>query len=142
MKWLIFFFVPLCLLLVSCKGEQKVTQKEIVQTPPPPPPPPSGGSEDATNEPVNYRLVLSFYSIGSGIDNAHHEKWVELLNKHSPVLLYDKAGWGREGEVDYCLMLKELKPDEQVKFIASVKELLVKCEWVHIEEYKPCKNKK
>lgn len=143
MKTLMFALCLLVLAVPSCKT-QKGTQKTVTveNPPPPPPPPPKDDGDSPKGEPMTYRFTVSFYSIGTGIDAEHHTKFQEYLNNFKPVLLYDKAGWGREGEVDYCFFLRELKPKEQETFVGDVKKLLEKCDRVHFEEFKPCKNKK
>ena len=140
MKKFIWILLPLSLLLFACRTNKGVIKTEVINVPPQPPNPDAG--ESALNEPIIYRLTLSFYSIGEGIDNDNMDKWVEFLDKHSPAVLYEKVGWGREGEIDYCLMLNELKPKEQEEFVADAKKLLEKCKHVHINEFKPCRHKK
>ena len=142
MKKYSWILIALSIGFFSCKTSKVVAREEVVQAPPPPPTPPKDAGENAVNEPITYRFTLSFFSIGEGIDSESHEKWVEFLDKHSPALLYDKTGWGREGELDYCLMLKELPLKGQEEFILQTRKLLEKCTRVHLEEYKPCKHKK
>lgn len=142
MRIILFIILPLLCLVSSCKTQKETSKTVTIMPPPPPPPPPKDDGDSPKGEPMTYRLTISFYSIGTGIDSEHHDKFVEFLNNFKPVLLYDKAGWGREGEVDYCFFLRELKPKEQETFVADVKKLLEKCERFHLEEFKPCKNKK
>ena len=143
MKNVIWLLLTLSLFVFGCKAKTEMNNSNVVvvKTPPIPPPLPDS-QENADNEPIPYRVSFSFYSIGEGIDAAQHDKWVEFLEKYSPALLYDKTPWGREGEVDYCLMLKELKLKEQEEFVAASKKLLEKCIRVHINEFKPCPHKK
>jgi hypothetical protein len=52
------------------------------------------------------QLVVSFASMGAGIDAKARQQFLEHLTwfntKHNIELMYDKKNWGREGEVDYC----------------------------------------
>jgi hypothetical protein len=87
-----------------------------------------------TNTPVNVikednkeiklaQLVVSFASMGAGIDAKSRQKFLEHITwfneQHHIELMYDKKSWGREGEMDYCfygnneilmpILFKELK---------------------------------
>ncbi len=70
-------------------------------------------------------LVVSFYSIGSGIDYKSAEKFEQFLNTYThadgskPV--YEKIGWGREGEIDYCIALEGWNYAEAASFVEAAK---------------------
>jgi len=93
-------------------------------------------AEAVSNIPTtnNYRLVLSFISKGAGIDNSVHEKIKEYIEKHPKKPAFEIHRWGREGEVDYCLRLKELTADEQKVFIADINKLITDKEMVFVYE--------
>ena len=73
----------------------------------------------AAQEP--YRLIVSFISIGSGINLAAREKLEnhlqlnELLKMKNPEI--ERNPWGREGEVDFCMKLSAFTPAEQEKLL-------------------------
>jgi hypothetical protein len=48
--------------------------------------------------------------------------------------------WGREGETDFCLKLKELSKDQQEQFIKESKTLLENRKLVRIYENEKCRN--
>jgi ABC-type glycerol-3-phosphate transport system substrate-binding protein len=103
-----------------------------------------GKKQDETKaDKPNYRLVVSFYSIGAGTNGKARRSFSELIEKfekeHKIKLAVKDIAWGREGERDYCLALAELKPQEQTKFITSVKSLLEKEKWTRVSENVPCK---
>ncbi|MEW6470341.1 MAG: hypothetical protein AB1458_15610, partial [Bacteroidota bacterium] len=50
-----------------------------------------------------YRLHISFYSTGGGIDSDAHQKFTDWLQTRAVNM--EQHYWGREGEVDYCLKL-------------------------------------
>jgi hypothetical protein len=52
-------------------------------------------------------------------------------------LKFNKVGWGREGEVDYCFTLKELNPDKQAQFIDDLKAAFKGNELIQILENHP-----
>ncbi|MBI4931886.1 MAG: hypothetical protein HY841_14080 [Bacteroidetes bacterium] len=88
----------------------------------------------------NERFVVSFYSIGQGIDSKVNEEFVKFLDTYpNPKKInYSPSHWGREGEVDYCLTLKELTPAEQTEFVKKATELLAKSKLVHTKENAKC----
>lgn len=103
----------------SCSNTKSINQQEIV----------------VTNQ---CRLVISFISRGSGIDRDTKKNvltFIENYNKeHHTNLVYETIRWGREGEVDFCFSLSELKKKEQNKFIQELKSLVVNSENVRIAE--------
>jgi hypothetical protein len=94
-----------------------------------------------TKKDKNYPLVLSFYSIGTGVDGTHLRKFNEFLDSYQPKLNPIITPWGREGEVDYCFSLIELSTNQRNKFVKQVRELLKDCKLVHINENAPCVHK-
>ena len=106
-------------LLVSCGGSAQIVSQEIASQ-------------------NKCRLVISFISRGSGIDRDTKKNvltFIENYNKeHHTNLVYETIRWGREGEVDFCFSLSELKKKEQNKFIQELKSLVVNSENVRIAE--------
>ena len=89
----------------------------------------------------NYRLVISFYSIGEGIDTKVHEVYKNFLSTHPKKIAFEPTKWGREGETDYCLKLNELTPAEQDEFVKKSKDLLAKSKLIHVNENAKCVHK-
>lgn len=93
-----------------------------------------------------YRFTISFYSKGGGTDRlarGEFEIYLENFNKKNHKKLhYETTNWGREGEVDYCFKLEELRKKEQQKFIDDCKELLKESELVRFEEFSTCRSNK
>ena len=88
-----------------------------------------------------YRLVVSFYSKGEGIDNKVNDVFVKFLDAYPKKIAYEPTHWGREGEIDYCLQLSELSASEQVEFVKKAKDLLLKSSLVHVNESATCVHK-
>lgn len=89
-------------------------------------------------------LYVSFYSIAYGID---YEAQTGLKNymasfeeQHKVKLNVTEVRWGREGEIDYCFDLENLKADQQAEFIAGTKKILSVSKLVHIIENTGCKH--
>ncbi|HWY38937.1 MAG TPA: hypothetical protein VNY73_10285 [Bacteroidia bacterium] len=90
--------------------------------------------EEASAKEVQYRLVLSFISKGGGIDYKAHEKIKDFIEKYPKKPAFAVHHWGREGEVDYCLHLKELSAKEQVTFVEEIKKLIDNQDMVLVQE--------
>jgi hypothetical protein len=83
---------------------------------------------------INYRFIISFISKGSGVDGKAQDNMKAFLEKHPKNPAYDKIRWGREGEEDYCFLLKEFSTSEQVAFIADAKKVVSSSDLVNFSE--------
>lgn len=92
---------------------------------------------------ITYRVIVSFISIGAGIDPDAHPALDAFVQQYmdttSKKIVYQAQPWGREGEMDICFMLDNLSAEEQVNFINGLKTAFLKRELVRIEEYKKTK---
>lgn len=81
-----------------------------------------------------YALVISFISIGGGIDGISLDKITEYINNHpkKPVVIIDKKG--REGERTIYLKLNELSKSEKKAFIENIEKLIVNKDLVKIQK--------
>jgi hypothetical protein len=131
-------------ILIGCKSKEnknnnaaEPTAKE--ETPSAPAPPvtdnkavnvkPQPDAEEKKKESIQENtiknLVVSFYSIGSGIDYKSAEKFELFLNTFTlpngskPV--YEKVGWGREGEIDYCISMDGWNYEDAASFVEAAK---------------------
>ncbi|HLG33768.1 MAG TPA: hypothetical protein VI757_02725 [Bacteroidia bacterium] len=91
-------------------------------------------------------LLVSFYSKGSGINREAAGKFdnflMEYIRKTNTKITYKKTGWGREGELDYCISLSVMNSEQRSKFITAVKDNLRQVELVHLFENHPCRDMK
>ena len=99
---------------------------------------------DSQNQ--NYRLIVSFISIGEGIDPKGREMLDNKVKswdseKGEPVQM-EIVPWGREGEADFCFSLKELTPKEQEAFVKEIKTMYKDNSLVQITENQPCAHKR
>ena len=115
--------------MVSCHNTQKSTKQEQESEIP--------NSDHQTI----YRLIVSFYSPGNGIDHEMLQSFSSFLNEKHSSLIYEKVNWGKEGERDYCFLLNELNSKQQEDFIEEAKEVLSSSERVRVKENQPCKHK-
>lgn len=97
-----------------------------------------------SEDPANVRLVVDFYSDGSGSDYKSIIAYEDSLGAYSARLKktidYLKKPWGREGETEFCLKLNELNPVQQTEFIAFTRKFLKTAKFVNIFENHPCKH--
>jgi hypothetical protein len=100
----------------------------------------TGQNEISKSE--NYSLVVSFYSIGSGIDRPVAQEFDYLVKDFQEQFGEDfyseRVSWGREGEVDYCIQLDKLKSASKESFKSRAESILKKTERVHSKENAPC----
>ncbi len=83
---------------------------------------------------IKYRVVVSFTSHASGIDAPKFDAITKFLDTHPKKPAYDILPWGREGERDYCLHLKEMNSSEQKTFIEELKKLAQGSDRVFVNE--------
>jgi len=119
-----------CLLLVLFIAGCKATQEETV-------------TDNQADGRQVYHIVVSFYSIGAGINTQARNALNNLLEEYTtqknlPVHV-EKRPWGREGEVDYCIDLKDLTQKDRQQFINKSKEYLASQDWVRIKENTVCR---
>jgi hypothetical protein len=125
MKTKTILFLSILMLVFACKNTKK-SQK--------------------TTEADIYRVIVSFNGKGEGTDKqaiAKLESYtITFGKKEGKTLAYDKYPYGREGEIDYCFYLKELKKGAQDDFVAGLKNLMKDAKYVFIKENEACKYKK
>lgn len=86
------------------------------------------------------RVVVSFISIGSGIDYATKDaldKWCADRNAK-----YEVKNWGREGETNYCFFLTGMQTRQQDIFVRDLRTFLGTNELVLVEEWGKCDKRK
>jgi hypothetical protein len=97
----------------------------------------------ATQEKKVFRFTVSFISKGAGTDYQMRQKYDSFLTdfetRNYIKLVLSKASWGREGEMDYCFDMTDLKKDVIDKFIAESKALLSASDRINIGENTNCR---
>jgi len=89
------------------------------------------------------RVIISFYSIGQGIDRGQTEKLHEYLQsyekKAGKKIEYSEVHWGREGETDFCFPLTGFSDKQVTDFLKGAKESLNAAEHVHFLQNQACR---
>ena len=162
--------ITITLLLTNCKSSKNkevsvnnTTSSESKEKPKPTETPNKGNTmvenisippkeEQSSNTPkiqidsTIYSLVVSFYSIGSGIDFNVAKEYNQMLNSYTTseglILDFDKVSWGREGETDFCIRLNSFSKKEKENFLEKSQAILKKTERVHIKENASCRQKR
>lgn len=94
--------------------------------------------QKAATEPTSAEcpLFISFYSKGAGIDYEIAQKLdlkLEELQAKSK-LTYEKTGWGREGEIDFCIRYNDnLKKSEHNDLENQIKSIISSSKLYHWE---------
>ena len=118
--------------ILACKSKKNTTTAASAAAP---------VQQQALPADDSYRIAVSFYSIGEGIDNKTKAEFENFLNTYPKKIAFEPTHWGREGEIDYCLKLSELSASEQADFVKKAKELLSKSKLVHVDENAKCVHK-
>ncbi len=125
MKTKVILLLSIVMLSFACKNSKKTSKSTDIDT---------------------YRVIVSFISTASGTDGkaiASLESFlISFGKKENKTITYDKYPWGREGEVDYCFYLKELKKGVQNDFVSGLKNLASQSTLVRIYENAVCPHKK
>ncbi len=90
---------------------------------------------------VKYRLIVSFFSRGAGINRELKSEFEKFLKQHDD-LKYEVFRWGREGEVDYCFKLEEMTQQQQEDFVKKVSGLLNNADMIRVIENMECVHKR
>ena len=105
----------------------------------------SGQKDEATGDTL-MKFIVSFYSIGSGIDRGEPDKlkiFSETYGKKINVtILYAETHWGREGEVDFCFPLTGLTSTQVDDFKNGAKAVLKSALHVHFFENQACRKER
>ncbi|NEP86195.1 MAG: hypothetical protein F6K18_04815 [Okeania sp. SIO2C2] len=86
-------------------------------------------------------FVVSFISIGSGIDRDTAQKFENFLSTKYPDISYEANPAGYEGERDYCFDLSNLPEEQQAAFRKESRQILQKSKLVQISEQENCPKK-
>ena len=85
-----------------------------------------------------YDLIVSFFSIGAGIDGQSVkilDDFIVNFQKDKNVIInYEANAWGREGETDYCFTLTNLSKEVAEKFTVNVKSFFSNNQLIRMSE--------
>lgn len=108
----------------------------------------SSKSKDVQSAPVKsetYSLVITFFSIGTGVDyktKKIFDEWtINFEQKIGKKISLESYPWGREGEVDECISLENLSTSQKKEFLLEAKKILSNSKLIRIEENVICKRK-
>src|ERR1051326_2442260 len=85
-------------------------------------PQPINTTASPKEEEATVRFIVSFYSIGEGVDEDLNKEFVKFLDSFPKKIEYEKKNWGRGGEFDYCLALKDFSDAEKDEFARKAKK--------------------
>ncbi len=90
-----------------------------------------------------FRFTVSFISKGAGTDYQIRQKYdafvTDFETRNKVKIIINKAAWGREGEMDYCIEFTNINKEITDKFIAESKALLSASDRINIGENTHCR---
>ncbi len=118
--------------LIACKNSSKAMSSDRIE------PSNSGKNiKQVETQDVTYDMIISFISKGEGVDNKMVEKInaaIATFNKDNNVNLKpEKVGWGREGEVDYNFIAKNLSTGQKKALATKIKETIGSSDMVFVK---------
>lgn len=125
-KLTLLLIAALSLAFANCKTKSKATSSSDN----------SSGQNTASSDgtKVKCRVVISFISIGSGINGPKYDEIKGFIDKHPKKPAYDEIPAGREGEREVCMSLKEMNSSEQAEFIKELKKMAEGADRVSVSE--------
>lgn len=153
----LLLLIPIAMSTFNCSGTKKTTQNTPVKKEDTVPKENNIKAESTVNtensekkntttivdEKKIFRFTVSFISKGAGTDFKIRQKYdafvtdFETINKVKIVI--NKAAWGREGEMDYCIEFNDITKEITEKFIAESKALLAASDRINIGENTHCR---
>lgn len=140
--------------LLSCKNPKPVAQAATPEPAAQPAPVVPANAVIASDAPMheelqteNYDLIISFISIGEGIDYKEEKLVMDAIaereSKMKKEVIKEEVRWGREGEKDICIRLTDFSDKEKTEFIQSIRSS-VKNErkLITFEENAQCRHKR
>jgi ABC-type glycerol-3-phosphate transport system substrate-binding protein len=93
-----------------------------------------------------YDVVVSFFSIGAGVDYKKKQAFDAFLQafeqKHALTLKKESFPWGREGETDVCLRFTGISKDQKKMLLQGIKDVVAGSELIRISEQTTCPHKR
>jgi len=110
--------------LLACKNSSQAMDSNRIE----PSNSEKNNTKDSPQEDVIYNLVISFISKGEGIDHELKRKIDAALasfnEKNKTDLKPEIVHWGREGEVDYLFLTKNLSTSQKKNLATQIKEAI------------------
>jgi hypothetical protein len=138
--------VTICLVFAAILFSCCKSKQDVAKSPTPAAPPTSTSDEIQAQKDAYNNIVISFYSVGEGINaNAIDtiENFIaEYSKKINKAIPYSKISWGREGEVDFCISLAEIEGEQKRIFVQETRRLARQYEHINFYENHPCRELK
>ena len=97
---------------------------------------PSNSGKNMVSEDNMYDIIISFASRASGINHEAREKMEKVItdfNHDNKVTVFmEKQHWGREGEVDYLFLTKNLSTKQKKDLKAKINDAIGTADLVFI----------
>lgn len=140
MKAFIVLVLGVSLSFYSCKTQSQTMDTNNIE------PVNTENENTSANEEGVYDIIISFASKGTGINRDVKQKLDDALTLFSQnneiTLNIEKYGWGREGEIDYLFLTKNLSTKQTKELKAKVKEVIGDTEMIFISYDSKCVHKR
>ena len=132
MKTLTFTILLASTILFSCKNSPKAMDSTSIV----PSKTKTINQTKTAEKDIVYDVILSFISKASGIDHVLKEKIDDALaasnKKYGTTLKPEIVHWGREGEIDYLLITKNLSTKQMKELEGDIREAIGSSDMVHV----------
>lgn len=98
----------------------------------------TGELETSPDPTATYRAVVSFTSVGTGIDTEVEADVLALVNTYDIDLSPELHDWGLEGERNFCFTLRGLNEQAQEIFVGKLQEVSASSTLVFVYENARC----
>lgn len=98
----------------NCQAQKNQTKPQSAET---------ATAQNPKTKKLKFALIISFTSHAYGIDGEKYDAIIKYISTHPKKPKYKLYGWGREGERDICMNLKELTKRERKAFIKKIKKI-------------------
>jgi hypothetical protein len=129
MKKMTFIILTASISMFACKDSSKAMVSDKIE-------PSNSGKHLDSKDDLTFDMIISFISKGEGISRTLKPKIDEAIlafnTKHNLKISSSTLNWGKEGETDYNLMLKNLSTSQKKEFISSIEEIVGSSDMTHI----------
>ncbi|MCX7729195.1 MAG: hypothetical protein N2203_06975 [Bacteroidia bacterium] len=121
--YFIFTILSILVITTNCNAQKSQTTPTPVEKP---------TSQNPPTKKLKFALIISFISHASGIDGEKYDAVIKYIDTHPKKPKYKQYFWGREGERDICMNLKEFNKSERKTFIEEIKKIAAGSDRVHV----------
>lgn len=89
--------------------------------------------EFTPSDPSQHDLVVSFISLGAGIDRGVHQEFRAYLDSLSDKVSYEAVPQGYEGEGDYRIDFQDIGAEERQAIVGTIRKICAQSSLVTVQ---------